>query len=162
MWRSRPLWPIASRYLWSVPIVALLGAVASAFEGLGISLLLHLLTEILAGEKIPRVSGVFSHLYDLAGWDGKDRVLFFSALIFFSIVLKCLVQTGNQIFIGWVDGRASHEIRCALSQQLLNIGYPFYLIYDPSHLLTIVSTETWRPPTPRTMFSMIANWRCPA
>jgi ATP-binding cassette, subfamily B, bacterial MsbA len=141
-----------------VPIVALLGFVASALEGLGISLLLPLLTEILADEKSPKISSILGHLYDLAGWVGENRVLSFSALIFCSIVLKGLVQIGNQIFIGWVDGRASHEIRCALSQRLLNIGYPFYLIYDPSRLLTIVSTETWRASDAiRTMFSMIAN-----
>ena len=141
-----------------MPIVALLGFIASALEGLGISLLLPLLTEILADEKRPKISGILGHLYDLAGWVGENRVLSFSALIFCSIVLKGLVQIGNQIFIGWVDGRASHEIRCALSQQLLNIGYPFYLIYDPSRLLTIVSTETWRASDAiRTVFSMIAN-----
>jgi ATP-binding cassette, subfamily B, bacterial MsbA len=156
--RSGPLWSIARRYFWSVPIVALLGFVASALEGLGISLLLPLLTEILSDEKRPIVSGILAHLYDLAGWAGQNRVLSFSAFIFCSIFLKGLVQIANQMFIGWVDGRASHEIRCALSRQLLNIGYPFYLSYDPSRLLTIVSTETWRASDAiRTVFSAIAN-----
>jgi ABC-type multidrug transport system fused ATPase/permease subunit len=79
-------------------------------------------------------------------------------LIFCSIVLKGIVQVGNQIFIGWIDGRASHEIRCALFQELLKVGYPFYLNHDPARLITIVSTDTWRASdTIRTMFSIVAN-----
>jgi subfamily B ATP-binding cassette protein MsbA len=156
--RSRPLWPIASRYLWSVPIVAVLGVLASIFEGLGISLLLPLSTQILADEKKTDVSGLLVHFYDLADWFGGNRVLSFSALIFCSIVLKGIVQVGNQIFIGWVDGRASHEIRCALFQELLKVGYPFYLNHDPVRLITIVSTDTWRASDSiRTVFSIVAN-----
>jgi subfamily B ATP-binding cassette protein MsbA len=72
--------------------------------------------------------------------------------------MKGVAQIGNQIFIGWIDGRASHQIRCALFQQLLNVGYPFYLNHDPSRILTIVSTDTWRASEAiRTVFSMIAN-----
>jgi ABC-type multidrug transport system fused ATPase/permease subunit len=112
----------------------------------------------MSDEKGSAVSGLLGHLYGLVDWLGGNRVLSFSALIFCSIVMKGIVQIGNSIFVGWVDGRASHEIRCSLFQQLLNVGYPFYLNHDPSRLLTIVATDTWRASdTVRTVFSMIAN-----
>jgi ABC-type multidrug transport system fused ATPase/permease subunit len=67
-----------------------------------------------------------------------------AACIFGAILVKAALQTLYWVIVAWVDGRAGHDIRAALSQQLLSLGYSFFLRQDPIRLVTIVSTESWR------------------
>jgi ABC-type multidrug transport system fused ATPase/permease subunit len=85
------------------------------------------------------------------------RLLTVAAIIFATILLKAVVLGANAIIVAWVDGRAGHDIRCALSRQLLNVGYGFHIGSDPARLVTILGTEAWRASDAiRTIFSMVA------
>jgi subfamily B ATP-binding cassette protein MsbA len=60
--------------------------------------------------------------------------------------------------VAWLDGRAGHEIRTALSRNLLSFGFGFFLRNDSARLVTIVSTEAWRTSDAlRTVFTIAAS-----
>jgi ATP-binding cassette, subfamily B, bacterial MsbA len=155
----RPLFPIARRYVWSVPIVALLGFMASGFEGVGIALIIPFLTNGFA-------SGVGSlsvgpmGLYSFFGnfFEPQWRVPGVAAIIFAFVLLKNVVQVANKTLITWVDGRAGHDIRCALAHRILSADYEFLLANDPARLVTIISTEAWRASDAiKTSFGIVAS-----
>ena len=51
------------------------------------------------------------------------RVVGVAACIFAAILVKAALQTLYWVIVAWVDGKAAHDIRAALSQQLLSLGY---------------------------------------
>jgi hypothetical protein len=55
-----PLGPILGRYAWSVPVVAALGFLSSALEGLGIGMLIPLLNGLLQGGGASADTGILS------------------------------------------------------------------------------------------------------
>jgi len=152
-----PLAAIARRYAWSVPLVAVLGFASSALEGVGIGLLIPLLTTLLSAGS---GTGVGFALIDrwTSGYDPGTRLALIASAIFVLILLKNVVYAVSQTFVAWIDGRASHDIRCALARQLLWVGYPFHLAQEPARLVNIVATEAWRASEAiRALFSMVAG-----
>jgi len=137
--------PVLDRYTWFIPASALLSLIGSALEGFGIGLLIPLLTEILGTSLAPAGSGVmglFAHV--AAAFPPAWRLTGVAGCILGLIVLKAAFQMLYWIVVAWVDGKAGHDIRSALGQQLLSLGYSFFLEQDPIRLVTIVSTESWR------------------
>ncbi|MDP2620683.1 MAG: ABC transporter ATP-binding protein [Hyphomicrobiales bacterium] len=154
---AAPLAEIAKRFAWSVPVVAVLGFIGNGLEGLGISLLIPFLA-ILFSEGTPsELPGPLSAVAELASsLPAGEQLAAIAAIILASIVLKALVLSANAMIVSWVDGKAGHEIRCALSRQLLNVGYGFHIANDPARFLNIISTESWRASDAiRKLFSMI-------
>lgn len=140
-----PLVPILERYVWWLPVSAALGFLASALEGLGIGLLIPLMTELLNHTTSSVRSGALGFLFNFASiFPLEERLPAVALCIFGLIVLKAIVQVVNWTFVAWVDGRAGHDIRIALSDRLLTLGYSFFLEQDASRLVTIVSTDSWR------------------
>jgi len=142
---NSPLRPILRRYVWSVPLVAVLGLVSSALEGLGIGLLVPLLSTLLDGDQPIAATGFMATLAEFANMFGAQTRLFaIAGAIFVLVLFKAIIQTVNWTFIAWIDGRAGHDIRQGLAKRLLQLGYPFYLDHDPARLVTIVSIEAWK------------------
>jgi subfamily B ATP-binding cassette protein MsbA len=142
---SGPLFSIARKYVWSVPIVALLGFLTSGLEGISIGLLIPLLTNFFAsgGDSLPAgPMGLFSFFGRFL--EPQWRVPGVAGIIFVCVLLKGAVQVANRTLIAWVDGKASHDIRCALAHRILAADYQFLITNDPARLVTIIGTEAWR------------------
>jgi ATP-binding cassette, subfamily B, bacterial MsbA len=153
-----PLAEIAWRYAWTVPAVALLGLLGSALEGAGIGLLIPLLTTLLASNPVPIGEPIDSLVRLAGGFDPDVRLLAIAGTIMLLIVLKNVVVYLSSIFVAWIDGRASHDVRGALAARLLTIGYPFFLAQDPARLVNIIATESWRASDAiRAIFSAAAS-----
>jgi subfamily B ATP-binding cassette protein MsbA len=143
--RDSPLFPFARKYAWSVPVVAGLGFAASLLEGLGISLVVPMLALISNDAPSRAGTGIVAQLYYFPSLIPEHlRLPAIAALILISIALKGVVQGANGILIAWIDGKAAHDIRVAMADRLLSVGYPFFLSTSSARLLNVLGTESWR------------------
>lgn len=128
-----------------LPAVVMLGLASAALEGFGIGLIIPLLGIIMGQEDQTGMAG-FSAVFQHFGSDlsDRDRLIVISAAILGSIVLKNVFAFANTLLTTFIYGKASHSIRSALSEQLLRVGYPFFLQQSPGRLLNIISNESWR------------------
>jgi ATP-binding cassette, subfamily B, bacterial MsbA len=140
--RNTRLDVITRGYRWTVPIIAALSIVGSLMEAAGVSLVIPLFETLLPrGGKAVGDSPFGDFLVALPP---APRILAITAAMFILILLKNLIFGCNQIFMAWIDGSVGHRIRTALSDRILTVGYPFFLVEEPSRLVNIVATESWR------------------
>ncbi|RWP66608.1 MAG: ABC transporter ATP-binding protein [Mesorhizobium sp.] len=128
-----------------LPAVVMLGLASAALEGFGIGLIIPLLGIIMGQGDQTGMAG-FSAVFQHFGSDlsERDRLIVISVAILGSIVLKNVFAFANTLLTTFIYGKASHSIRSALSEQLLRVGYPFFLQQSPGRLLNIISNESWR------------------
>ncbi len=133
------------RQMHLLPAVVVLGLVASTLEGVGIGLVIPMLSIIVGQEDGSQMSGLSAFFQKVgSGLDNGERLVVISAVILALIVLKNILAFSNTVLTTFIYGKASHAIRSALSEQLLRVGYPFFLKQDPGRLLNIISNESWR------------------
>jgi ABC-type multidrug transport system fused ATPase/permease subunit len=127
-----------------MPLVVVLGLVAAVLEGFGIGLIIPMLGIIL-GDGEGDLVGFSAQLAEFgAGLSETSRMLLTVGAIFLLISLKNIFAFGNSLLSGLIYGRSGHAIRCALSERLLRVGFPFFQTEDPGRLLNIISNESWR------------------
>ncbi|NLS17791.1 ABC transporter ATP-binding protein [Rhizobium sp. P40RR-XXII] len=128
-----------------LPVVVILGLISAVLEGTGIGLIIPMLS-IIGGEKAPTGLSGFSALFQQAGsgLDDRQRMMAIAACILVLITLKNILAFANMALTNFIHGKAGHAIRSALADQLLKIGYPFFLQESPGRLLNIISNESWR------------------
>lgn len=139
---SRALAPVRQ----VLPVVVLLGLVATALEGFGIGMLIPLIElatrDSAASAALP---GPLARIAGLAdGLPPAQRGALFGGLIFALITLKNLVAYANGALQAWIYGRCGHEIRHRLSQSLLAADPAFCMTVPSERLLNAVSNESWR------------------
>ncbi|ACP22823.1 ATP-binding protein of ABC transporter (plasmid) [Sinorhizobium fredii NGR234] len=128
-----------------LPLVVILGLASAALEGAGIGLIIPMLGIIAGNEDAAGLSGISAAFQQVgAGLDQSDRLLVIAAAVLALIILKNVLAFANTVLTTFIYGKASHSIRSALSDQLLRIGYPFFLQQNPGRLLNIISNESWR------------------
>ncbi|MBP1886131.1 ABC transporter ATP-binding protein [Sinorhizobium mexicanum] len=133
------------RQLRLLPIVVVLGLVSAALEGAGIGLIIPMLGIIAGSQDAGGLHGISAFFQQVgAGLDDGQRLLAIAAGVLALIVLKNVLAFANTLLTMFIYGKASHAIRSALSDQLLRIGYPFFLQQNPGRLLNIISNESWR------------------
>jgi len=128
-----------------LPLVVILGLTSAALEGVGIGLIIPMLS-IIAGQGDTHDMGGISAAFQQvgSGLGEGQRLLFISAIILALITLKNVLAFSNTVLTTFIYGKASHSIRSALSEQLLKVGFPFFLQQSPGRLLNIISNESWR------------------
>jgi len=143
LFRAAPkLDAIIRRFSWTVPIVAALGVACGLLEAAGVSLVIPLLDTLLpsAGDNL-KIWVIGAPLATLPRfW----RIPAIAGAMFVLILLKNFVFALNQTFMAWIDGAVGHRIRTALSESILTVNYQFFLVEEPSRLVNIVATESWR------------------
>ncbi|THK35908.1 ABC transporter ATP-binding protein [Ensifer sp. MPMI2T] len=133
------------RQLRLLPIVVVLGLASAALEGAGIGLIIPMLGIIAGNQDAGGLQGISAFFQQVgAGLDDGQRLLAIAAGVLALITLKNLLAFANTLLTTFIYGKASHAIRSALSDQLLRIGYPFFLQQNPGRLLNIISNESWR------------------
>jgi subfamily B ATP-binding cassette protein MsbA len=150
--------PILRRYLWSVPVAAVLGLLGSVLEGLGISLLVPLLAGLLDNGQVSSGSVPLMVLGRFANMlDADIRLPAIAVTILLLVMIKAALVIINWTFISWIIGRAGHDIRCALSHRLVTLDYSFFLNHQPARLINIVATDSWRVSEGIRMIFLIAT-----
>jgi ATP-binding cassette, subfamily B, bacterial MsbA len=135
---------LARRYHWTAAVVMVLAVVIGFLEGIGIGLLIPLLSTFTAKATTPLggAVGMIARIAD--GHDRTERLLIVSSLILFFVLLKSAFQIAENVFLSWIDGRLGHDLRSALSERLHAVGYSFFLVQDPARLLNALATESWK------------------
>jgi subfamily B ATP-binding cassette protein MsbA len=135
---------IARRFHWSIPITAALGVVNGALEGVGIGLLIPLLSTVTQTASTPGngVSGMLARFGQ--SFAPGDRLYLIAAAIFGFVLLKGAVQIAATYFANWIDGQVGHAVRAGIASRLEGAGYAFHLAVDPTRLVNIVATSAWQ------------------
>ncbi len=135
---------LARRYYWAAPLVACFAISIGLLEGAGVSLLIPFLAILTEGASGVR-GGVVGSIERLAeGYSRNERLLVLLVVFLLCVLLKSTLQGLANAFSSWVDGRVGQDIRCALSNRLQSVGFPFFLENDPGRLINIFSTESWK------------------
>lgn len=128
-----------------LPAVVVLGLTSAALEGAGIGLIIPMLTIIAGDHNSPQAGGISAFFQQVgSGLNDGERLVAIAAAVLALIVLKNALAFSNMVLTTYIYGKASHAIRGALADQLLRIGYPFFLQQSPGRLLNIISNESWR------------------
>lgn len=128
-----------------LPVVVVLGLVGAALEGVGIGLIIPMLSIIVGHGDVAAMGGISAAFQQVGlGLAEEERLVVIAAVILVSIALKNVLAFSNTVLTTFIYGKASHFIRSALSEQLLRVGYPFFLQHSPGRLLNIISNESWR------------------
>jgi ATP-binding cassette, subfamily B, bacterial MsbA len=134
-----------SRQRHLIPAIVLLGLVSAALEGFGIGLVVPMLGIIMGQGEADATTDFTAFILNAGhGLDEGERLLAIAAVILALILLKNVFGFANSALVSFVYGKASHSIRSALAEQLLRVGYPFFLRESPGRLLNIISNESWR------------------
>ena len=142
---SRNLDLLARRYYWTIGVVTSLAFAISLLEGIGVGLLIPLLSILTGDLSVTEGHGPVRLLVKLAiGYSRNARLWIIAGVIVAAVVLKAALQATANSFASWVDGKVGQEIRCGLGKRLNSVGYPFFLTENPSRLFNIVSTEAWK------------------
>jgi len=144
---GRRKWPLADirrRILPFVPLVAVLGLLASLLEGAGIGLFVPLLALLLnepAAANLPEPLRAIASLF--TGTSVANRTLVLGTGIVGLILLKNVVQAVNECLLVSIKGRIGRDIRNGLAEALLSVDYAFFLKQNAARLTRIVSTDSW-------------------
>lgn len=142
---NRNLVSIAQRYYWTACVVASFALTIGFLDGVGVSLLIPLLSILVGGSPTSPGHGPLSLLSRLAvGHSRNVKLLAIAAAILIAVLLKALLQVGANTFASWVDGKVGRDIRCGLGRRLNSVGYPFFFTEDPGRLFNILGTESWK------------------
>lgn len=142
--RLRLFAPIVSPQIRRLPLVAVLGLIASVLEGIGIGALIPLVA-ILLGEgrpdalasQSPWIQGLVGNL------PAATAIFLFGAAILAFMLLKGLVQALNNTLISRVHSRMSKSLMDALAAKSVQLDYDFFLRTNSSRLINIMSYDSW-------------------
>lgn len=131
---------------WTLPLAALLGLIASIFEGAAIGLLIPLLDELVGStSRAGSTSRVFAPVMAFVRSVSPDRqIVAITGIIFGLVVVKAVVQIGAAILSAWVESSVGALVRERLVDRLLAVDYLFLLRADSARVSKVVSTDTWR------------------
>jgi ABC-type multidrug transport system fused ATPase/permease subunit len=127
-----------------LPLVVFLGLLAAVLEGLGIALIMPLLSTMTG--QAPAQGNHLARLFQGLGLgvDPKERMVILALGMVGLVLLKNVVVAVNGVLNAWIYGRASHLMRSALAQRLIDVGFGFFQQESPGRLINVISTESWK------------------
>ena len=147
LWQKRggsPLYDIIRQHSRLFPLVIFFGLATATLEGIGVSILVPLLS-LFIGQATP--AGTPGPIRDIAEfssqWGRSSRILFLGAFVVVLLIAKAIVQLANLALRARLVERLTHDIRCALARKLLNVGYAFVLSQDSARFINILYQDIW-------------------
>lgn len=143
---ARREWPLADvrrKYLPFVPVVALLGLLASLLEGAGIGLFIPLLGLLLAQPASIQLPHSLVALMSTFGGTIREQTIVLGTAILGLILLKNIVQALNGYLLASLGARIGADVRKRLAASVLSVDYSFFLQHDTVRLTRIMATDSW-------------------
>jgi len=138
----RLLRPLLSAHPFAVGLVVALGILASAAEGIGITLFIPLVQSI---DPAATTGGLPWPLVPLVGVVPADRrVVVLPLLILGAILLKNALVFANHCVVSRMFGEVGADLRGRLFDRLLGMDWAALERADSGALLTLLATESWR------------------
>ena len=131
-------------YRWAIPIIILVGTVASFTEGISIGLLIPFISTLLHDETGTEPSSYIANLllkFSTLFPEENRATLIFATIASF-VALSSIIGFGNGLLSSWVSGRLTQSLRVALARQVLTVGYDFICLTDNGKLIDTMETET--------------------
>ena len=125
----------------------MLGGLLSTFsEGIGIGMLIPFLDFIFETKSGADAGGWFTRtLFGFADSIEPDRrAIVLGGLIAGLILLRILLGFATSVLGLWITGRVSHDLRAAVSRQILNVAFGYIAHAGKGRLLNTIANETWR------------------
>jgi subfamily B ATP-binding cassette protein MsbA len=123
-------------------LVVALGVVASAAEGIGITLFIPLVQAVTPGSGGAGLPAPLGRLVALI--PESRRLLLLPVLMLGTIVLKNVLVFANHAVIVRVVGDAGARLRARIVDRLLTMPMADFERTDPGALLSLIATESWR------------------
>ena len=141
----RRLLPLLQGYKWLLPVIVVLGLLASVMEGASLSLLVPLLSVLTDhARSAAGHSSLVLHIQNVVdfvpvAWRLPAVVL----AIFVAICFKNLISYADVAAFSYVESRVSHDLRVRLFARILRVPYARMEDYPPGNLMNLLDTETW-------------------
>ena len=142
----KSLIPLLRLHKWRFAGITLLGLLQSFSEGIGIGLLIPLLSGLVAGPQLqPRGQWLLGKLGSLFQGVPPDRRLAVIVVSVFGAVLaNAILSYANHLLLGWEDGSIAHDVRRRIFRQLLNVHFGFIERDRSGRLLNLLASDSWR------------------
>ena len=128
-----------------MPILVVLGLVASLMEGVGIGLMIPLL-DVMIGTGGSGAAGLFDRW--MQAWTGgiapDTKVWVLCIAIFILILFKTVVMVANATLGASLTATVTHDLRVKLVQRLLDVGYLYFVKRDQGRLMSVLEAQTYR------------------
>lgn len=132
--------------LWAFPTIVGLGLLAAAAEGMGIGVVLLLLSSLLRGEANRGLLGddTFDRIADtILQWTGGE-IWVLAVLAAAMMALRIFVIVANDVVTTLVEGRISHQVRTSLFRSLLHMPMEAMQRRSFGDMLVVVNHQSWR------------------
>jgi subfamily B ATP-binding cassette protein MsbA len=143
--RHPQLLRITRRWFWAVPVIAFLSILIGLLEGLGVGLLVPLVSTLAQAPGTPLKNPVLGYLEQFAHQAGfQNRLLIIVAAILGVTMLKNILFTASRLFSATLYGTIGHHVRLGLSDRIEKARYEFFLQADPAHLVNVLNAQSWQ------------------
>ena len=140
------LLPLLQEYKRLLPVIVVLGLLASVMEGASLSLLIPLLDLLTThAQSVAGHSSLVLYLQNAIDVVPPHlRLLAVVSAIFVAICFKNLISYANVAAFSYVDSRVGHDLRVRLFARVLKVPYARIEDFSPGSLMNLMETETWR------------------
>jgi ABC-type multidrug transport system fused ATPase/permease subunit len=139
------LMPFFKFHPWSLPLIILLGILASLAEGVGVGLFIPFLETLNQDTSATSDIWLVNALGALFSSVAPDRrLLVISLCIIVSIVVKAVLTFVNKSLLHWLDAQVIHRLRSTIVGQLLHVDYRYIEKAQTGSLINTLGNETWR------------------
>lgn len=143
---ASPLRAVARRYMPLLPLVAGLGVLVSLLDGLGVGTLLPLVATMLAGNGNAQagLAGPIGFVFRAAmAIPPENRVAVLGAVTLALVVLRGLVQAGNNVLIAFIQSHFVRDLHNAMAERLTQVPFAFFLREDTARLIQVFTAFSW-------------------
>jgi subfamily B ATP-binding cassette protein MsbA len=142
----KKLIPLLRFHKWAFPAIVVLGLLQSLSEGIGIGLLIPLLSGLAASSQpstnthwlVEKMGRLFQSV------PPDHRLVVISACVFAAVLVNALLGYVHHILFGWVDGKIAHDLRHRIFRQLMTMNFGAIERDKSGRLLNLLASDTWR------------------